>query len=86
MDSMVTSIRNCFNPRTREGATEGFERSHWPGIVSIHAPVRVRPALWGAYGQTVRVSIHAPVRVRPEGGAFFGSNASFNPRTREGAT
>ena len=32
----------CFNPRTREGATFNFGVHNGAGLVSIHAPVRVR--------------------------------------------
>ena len=34
----------CFNPRTREGATIGSPQGFIDICVSIHAPVRVRPA------------------------------------------
>ena len=33
-----------FNPRTREGATNGLDADKLDGKVSIHAPARVRPA------------------------------------------
>ena len=33
---------SCFNPRTREGATPENEGGIPKGIVSIHAPVKVR--------------------------------------------
>ena len=34
-----------FNPRTREGATDWTANGDLPAIVSIHAPVRVRPGI-----------------------------------------
>ena len=37
--------QGCFNPRTREGATAFGMGIDKPDIVSIHAPVRVRPTL-----------------------------------------
>ena len=32
-----------FNPRTREGATRGYGMARIFTVVSIHAPVKVRP-------------------------------------------
>ena len=77
---------SCFNPRTREGATEGFAFSFAVKNVSIHAPVRVR--LWASWEGlvNVEVSIHAPVRVRRRTEPFPWAVNGFNPRTREGAT
>ena len=54
----------CFNPRTREGATDYLERTEGDDIVSIHAPVRVRHDSLSFEGSELVVSIHAPVRVR----------------------
>ena len=36
------SARECFNPRTREGATSDQDAADRFYFVSIHAPVRVR--------------------------------------------
>ena len=55
--------------------------------VSIHAPVRGRPATDFEERGRVHVSIHAPVRGRRDG--LLGKRRpplSFNPRPREGAT
>ena len=53
-----------FNSRTREGATVEFAPSPSRDMVSIHAPVKVRPPR-NKDKLTVQVSIHAPVKVRP---------------------
>ena len=53
-----------FNSRTRVGATRFRFRKQFLIIVSIHAPVWVRPMTLFCPGATVTVSIHAPVWVR----------------------
>ena len=56
--------RLCFNPRTREGATDVVDFDMDKLRVSIHAPVRVRPHSLISFKRASSVSIHAPVRVR----------------------
>ena len=59
------NIKNvCFNSRTREGATVVFIEAVKTGLVSIHAPVKVRPDELAGMPYTQEVSIHAPVKVR----------------------
>ena len=53
--------------------------------VSIHAPVRERLEL-GTSGMRSKVSIHAPVRERHTPFPILRTPASFNSRSREGAT
>ena len=54
----------CFNSRTREGAT-CIQYHHLTFLlVSIHAPVKVRPLQAQKDGYQFLVSIHAPVKVR----------------------
>ena len=53
-----------FNPRTREGATNGVLQHNLDEMVSIHAPVKVRLADDYFTSRGVSVSIHAPVKVR----------------------
>ena len=55
----------CFNPRAREGATHGQDQHQRAADVSIHAPVRARPAVRKRDAVPGAVSIHAPVRARP---------------------
>ena len=55
-------------------------------LVSIHAPVRVRHTALFTTCNVIDVSIHAPVRVRLPCAGVWPRWASFNPRTREGAT
>ena len=56
------------------------------GVVSIHAPVRVRQANFQLKSSRSGVSIHAPVRVRHGIDKHVSIWTCFNPRTREGAT
>ncbi|EQM95227.1 hypothetical protein OFAG_02223 [Oxalobacter formigenes HOxBLS] len=42
----MTTRREGFNPRTREGATQELDRMTTRREVSIHAPVRVRRDGW----------------------------------------
>ena len=60
----VMGIVNSFNPRTREGATAYDYLLDKDYVVSIHAPVRVRPKPGQNTRRSRNVSIHAPVRVR----------------------
>ena len=55
-------------------------------MVSIHAPVKVRPLVCLGYLLTTGVSIHAPVKVRPKLNASGYPKRGFNSRTCEGAT
>ena len=55
-------------------------------LVSIHAPVKVRPDLATAAQVSLGVSIHAPVKVRQKLVAVLLNRERFNPRTCEGAT
>ena len=59
----ISAEQASFNSRTREGATVGDTKGVTYYIVSIHAPVRVRPVSQ-AQTNKLNVSIHAPVRVR----------------------
>ena len=54
-------------------------------LVSIHAPIRVRPVPQ-AEGHIQVVSIHAPIRVRPLTWSWIFRQCCFNPRTHTGAT
>ena len=76
-----------FNPRPRKGATGTAVSAHPSPRVSIHAPVRERPATSARGSSPRQVSIHAPVRERPcqtvEPALVF---SCFNPRPRKGAT
>ena len=55
-------------------------------LVSIHAPVRERLQGHGRARRALGVSIHAPVRERPSARSTSSTPASFNSRSREGAT
>ncbi len=61
----ICFVHFCFNPRTREGATETNQGSGDPYFVSIHAPVKVRLNVCWFFWRCTSVSIHAPVKVRP---------------------
>ena len=64
-DSIERILERSFNSRTCEGATSQDKRSPVQAMVSIHAPVKVRPfpRIFPLKGDAV--SIHAPVKVRP---------------------
>ena len=62
----------CFNPRTREGATWQCLVAARLFLVSIHAPARVRLGEVMSTDTEINVSIHAPARVRPARGTMPG--------------
>ena len=75
-----------FNPRPCEEATAADGQFIGVVAVSIHAPVKGRPAEQGVRYTMVGVSIHAPVKGRPSRGLHSFSSGGFNPRPCEGAT
>ena len=78
--------KQCFNPRTRKGATESFTDFKLHIVVSIHAPARVRPWLsltWGLAGLFQSTHPQGCDGLRP---TWWGRRPCFNPRTRKGAT
>ena len=76
----------CFNSRTCEGATFHSRQLSIHLLVSIHAPVKVRPDINQWVYSTDMVSIHAPVKVRRYNRGNIRKHFSFNSRTCEGAT
>ena len=60
-----TKAADCFNPRSREGATAFMFCKETAGHVSIHAPVKERRRTVSHLGSYMCVSIHAPVKERP---------------------
>ena len=83
-----TARRYCkgFNPRAREGATREEDETGKIRVVSIHAPVKARPAFNVIDDGGSAVSIHAPVKARRALPVVPRLPKSFNPRAREGAT
>ena len=77
---------NCFNSRTRKGATTNLIDACKAFNVSIHAPVKVRLVYHCLTFHCPFVSIHAPVKVRQCIGISKEEYLSFNSRTRKGAT
>ena len=75
-----------FNSRSREGATAQQGLRCDGCLISIHAPVRERPACLRIRQSLLTISIHAPVRERPRCAARYNLRVNFNSRSREGAT
>ncbi len=81
------TVRTCFNPRTREGATSSARLVANSKYVSIHAPVKVRRWLRGCCFWLYR-SFNPRTREGATDNLEYTplTELSFNPRTREGAT
>ena len=82
----ISIYAECFNSRTREGATSKVMAMLSGKNVSIHAPVRVRPTACNNY--CILLSFNSRTRegaTFPEG-LFQNIKTCFNSRTREGAT
>ena len=75
-----------FNSRPCEGATLTDEEAQLAPHVSIHAPVKERPAIVFTPGVPFVVSIHAPVKERPRPIGMQAVRKRFNSRPCEGAT
>ena len=60
----IVFFGQCFNSRSREGATQSIEIRYASTRVSIHAPVRERQKRKRNRRLERAVSIHAPVRER----------------------
>jgi len=60
----VSDTYLCFNPRSREGATDWNRYNEQKERVSIHAPVKERRFYFVKHLNSGRVSIHAPVKER----------------------
>ena len=82
----LTQKQKRFNSRTRVGATTYDAKEINQYLVSIHAPVWVRPYVRTESRTVYEVSIHAPVWVRPYTTVTAAGETGFNSRTRVGAT
>ena len=55
-------LKQCFNPRAREGRDDTVPFGLYRGIVSIHAPVKGATCYFLLTLMRNNVSIHAPVK------------------------
>ena len=85
MDNLISGIPG-FNSRTRVGATNGFHIVSTERVVSIHAPVWVRPAVDKVRDDLMKFQFTHPCGCDNKWHDDLNLETGFNSRTRVGAT